>query len=97
MSVIYMLITISIAVAIVFFVLFVLAVRKGQYDDSYTPSVRMLFDDELIKNPEEIKKRLQKNPILILINNHNLWRCNNFITTTKLLRSSSMQPYSGVL
>lgn len=57
MSVIYMLITISIAVAIVFFVLFVLAVRKGQYDDSYTPSVRMLFDDELIKNPEEIKKR----------------------------------------
>lgn len=38
------------------FVLFVLAVRKGQYDDSYTPSVRMLFDDELIKNPEEIKK-----------------------------------------
>lgn len=47
MSVIYMLITISIAVAIVFFVLFVLAVRKGQYDDSYTPSVRMLFDDEL--------------------------------------------------
>ena len=52
----YMLITISIAVAIVFFVLFVLAVRKGQYDDSYTPSVRMLFDDELIKNPEEIKK-----------------------------------------
>ncbi|EID74527.1 hypothetical protein W5A_08352 [Imtechella halotolerans K1] len=51
-----MLITISIAVAIVFFVLFVLAVRKGQYDDSYTPSVRMLFDDELIKNPEEIKK-----------------------------------------
>ncbi|WMQ62376.1 cbb3-type cytochrome oxidase assembly protein CcoS [Imtechella halotolerans] len=56
MSVIYMLITISIAVAIVFFVLFVLAVRKGQYDDSYTPSVRMLFDDELIKNPEEIKK-----------------------------------------
>ena len=56
MSVIYMLITISIAVAIVFFVLFVLAVRKGQYDDSYTPSVRILFDDELIKNPEEIKK-----------------------------------------
>ena len=49
MSVIYMLLTISIVVAIVFFVAFIIAVKKGQFDDSYTPSVRMLFDDELIK------------------------------------------------
>lgn len=44
-----MLLTISIVVAIVFFVAFIIAVKKGQFDDSYTPSVRMLFDDELIK------------------------------------------------
>ena len=50
MSVIYLLIAISIIVAIGFFLAFVLAVRKGQYDDDYTPSVRMLFDDELKKN-----------------------------------------------
>jgi nitrogen fixation-related uncharacterized protein len=25
-------------------------VKSGQYDDDYTPSVRMLFDDELIKD-----------------------------------------------
>ncbi len=49
MSVIYILITVSIIVAIVFFVLFVKAVKTGQYDDSYTPSVRMLFEDELVK------------------------------------------------
>lgn len=48
MSVIYLLISISIVVAIVFFIAFIMAVRKGQYDDDYTPSVRMLFDDELI-------------------------------------------------
>jgi cbb3-type cytochrome oxidase maturation protein len=48
MSVIYLLISISIVVAIVFFVAFIMAVKKGQYDDDYTPSVRMLFDDELI-------------------------------------------------
>lgn len=47
MSVIYMLLAISILVALIFFVAFVISVRKGQYDDSYTPSVRMLFDDEL--------------------------------------------------
>ncbi|QFZ55217.1 cbb3-type cytochrome oxidase assembly protein CcoS [Oceanihabitans sp. IOP_32] len=49
MSVIYILLSISIAVAIVFFVAFIYAVRKGQFDDSYTPSVRMLFEDELVK------------------------------------------------
>ncbi|TNJ43517.1 cbb3-type cytochrome oxidase assembly protein CcoS [Tamlana fucoidanivorans] len=54
MSVIYILLAISIVVAIGFFVAFVFAVRSGQYDDSYTPSVRMLFDDELIKEkPKE--------------------------------------------
>jgi cbb3-type cytochrome oxidase maturation protein len=49
MSVIYLLISISIIVASVFFIAFIMAVKKGQYDDDYTPSVRMLFDDELVK------------------------------------------------
>lgn len=53
MSVIYLLISISIVVAIFFFIAFVVAVKKGQYDDDYTPSVRMLFDDELIHSKEE--------------------------------------------
>jgi len=56
MSVIYILLTISIIVAIVFFIAFILAVKRGQYDDSYTPSVRMLFEDELVKEqPDKIK------------------------------------------
>ncbi|KQB42176.1 Cytochrome oxidase maturation protein, cbb3-type [Flavobacterium daejeonense] len=46
MSVIYLLITISIFVAIAFLIAFFMAVKSGQYDDDYTPSVRMLFDDE---------------------------------------------------
>ena len=49
MSVIYVLLTISITVAVVFFVAFIISVRSGQYDDPYTPSVRMLFEDELVK------------------------------------------------
>lgn len=49
MSVIYMLISISIVVALLFFFLFISAVRSGQYDDSHTPAVRMLFEDELVK------------------------------------------------
>lgn len=42
-----MLITVSLCVAAGFFIAFVKAVRSGQYEDDYTPSVRMLFDDEL--------------------------------------------------
>ena len=54
MSVIYVLLAISISVAIVFFIAFVVSVRQGQYDDAYTPSVRMLFEDELV---DESKKQ----------------------------------------
>ena len=49
MSVIYLLLTISIIVAVLFFVVFIIAVRNGQFDDDYTPSVRILFEDELVK------------------------------------------------
>ncbi|AXP79525.1 Cytochrome oxidase maturation protein cbb3-type [Mariniflexile rhizosphaerae] len=56
MSVIYVLLTISIVVAVGFFIAFIVAIRNGQFDDSYTPSVRMLFEDELIK--EKPKKSI---------------------------------------
>ena len=56
MSVIYLLISISIIVAIAFLIAFIKAVKNGQYDDDYTPSVRMLFDDEIVKkeNPNKL-------------------------------------------
>lgn len=50
MGVIYLLLAVSIFVAVIFFIAFIISVKKGQYDDTYTPSVRMLFDDELIKD-----------------------------------------------
>ena len=56
MSVIYLLISISIVIAIGFFIAFILAVKTGQYDDDYTPSVRMLFDDELLKSAKKAEK-----------------------------------------
>ncbi|OYQ35048.1 cbb3-type cytochrome oxidase assembly protein CcoS [Flavobacterium cyanobacteriorum] len=55
MSVIYLLISISIVVAVAFLFAFVKAVKSGQYDDDYTPSVRMLFDDELKKTKNNPK------------------------------------------
>ena len=49
MSIIYVLLAISVTVALVFFAAFVFSVKSGQFDDTYTPSVRMLFEDELVK------------------------------------------------
>jgi len=59
MSVIYILLSISIVVAVIFFAAFIMAVRSGQYDDNYTPSVRMLFEDELVK--EQPKTTIKTN------------------------------------
>jgi cbb3-type cytochrome oxidase maturation protein len=49
MSIIYVLLGISVIVALGFFAAFIISVRRGQYDDTYTPSVRMLFEDEIVK------------------------------------------------
>ena len=41
-----------------FLLAFLWSVKSGQMDDDYTPSVRMLFDDELVL--PEIDVRLKK-------------------------------------
>ncbi len=53
MEVIFVLILISLAVAAGFLMAYFWAMRAGQYDDDYTPAVRMLFDDELIDQKGE--------------------------------------------
>jgi len=40
-----------------FLIGFLWAVKKGQYEDHYSPSVRILFDDEEIKDQEESKDK----------------------------------------
>ena len=53
MSVIIILICISIAVASGFLIAFIWAMKSGQYEDTYSPGVRMLFDDELKKKEKK--------------------------------------------
>ena len=56
MSAIFILIIVSVSVALGFLIAFIWSVKNGQYDDDYTPSVRMLFDDELIINNKKKEK-----------------------------------------
>jgi cbb3-type cytochrome oxidase maturation protein len=46
MSAIFILIAVSLIVAAGFLAAFLWATQSGQYDDDYTPSVRILFDEE---------------------------------------------------
>ena len=46
MGVLVILIIVSLIVAVGFLFAFLWSVRSGQYEDEYTPSVRMLFDDD---------------------------------------------------
>ena len=62
MNIIFMLIAASLVIAILFFILFVKSVKSGQYDDVYTPSVRMLFEDELVSK-EKSDSELNQNTV----------------------------------
>jgi cbb3-type cytochrome oxidase maturation protein len=49
MSVIFLLIPLSIVIAACFLGAFIWAVRTGQYEDTCTPSIRVLLDDPAMK------------------------------------------------
>ena len=50
MEAIYLLIFMGAVVALGFLVAFFIAVKNGQFDDSKTPGIRMLFDTEIKKD-----------------------------------------------
>ena len=55
-----MLIGFSLLVAIGFLIAFLWSVKSGQYSDTYTPSVRVLFEDENQKKDKDLLK-IKKN------------------------------------
>lgn len=57
MSVIFLLIPLSIVIAICFFGAFIWAVRSGQYEDTCTPALRLLTEEKRLrkKSPPPMK------------------------------------------
>jgi cbb3-type cytochrome oxidase maturation protein len=53
MQIIIVLVAISLTIALIFLGIFFWNIRSGQYEDTYTPSVRMLFDDESKRDEKE--------------------------------------------
>jgi cbb3-type cytochrome oxidase maturation protein len=59
MGMIYIMLVVSLCIALCFLAFFFWATKTGQYDDDYTPSVRMLFDEEL--NENQYKQKTESN------------------------------------
>lgn len=59
MNIIFFLIGCSIFIALIFLGAFIWANKSGQHSDTYTPSVRILFDDELLKEDLEGEERAE--------------------------------------
>lgn len=57
MEVIFILIGISLVLAVTFLFLFFKAMKSGQFDDDYTPSIRILFDSQPKKSMKDQPKK----------------------------------------
>jgi cbb3-type cytochrome oxidase maturation protein len=57
MGIIYIMLVVSLLVALFFLGSFLWAIKTGQYEDDYTPSVRILFEDDLISNNNQNKNQ----------------------------------------
>ena len=56
MSVLYLLIIAALTVAIGFLIAFIWAVKTGQFDDTHTPSMRILLDEDDQNSSNKTKK-----------------------------------------
>ncbi|MCX6180794.1 MAG: cbb3-type cytochrome oxidase assembly protein CcoS [Bacteroidetes bacterium] len=66
MSVLFLLIIISLSVAAFFVGCYYWAIKTDQFEDDYTPSVRILFDDEIVGNKKSFSTiRPDESSILI--------------------------------
>nr|WP_319398370.1 cbb3-type cytochrome oxidase assembly protein CcoS [uncultured Carboxylicivirga sp.] len=61
MEIIIVLVIVSILVALFFLSMFIWAVKSGQYEDDYSPSVRILFDQQDNKEKKSNSKSHKSN------------------------------------
>jgi cbb3-type cytochrome oxidase maturation protein len=58
MDILYLMIICSLTLAAVFLVIFIIGAKNGQFEDDESPAVRMLLENEIIKeDPENEEKQ----------------------------------------
>lgn len=64
MDILYLMILCSVSLAVIFLIIFIVNVKKGQFEDDESPAVRILMDDEMkgkdsdkVEDKEEVKSK----------------------------------------
>ncbi|WP_234109368.1 MULTISPECIES: cbb3-type cytochrome oxidase assembly protein CcoS [Chryseobacterium] len=68
MDILYLMILCSVTLAVIFLIIFIVNAKKGQFEDDESPAVRILLDNEIIKeetesgkeNEEDLKKDIEE-------------------------------------
>lgn len=60
MEIMYVMLLVSLFLALIFFVSFIWANKSGQYDDDVTPGMRILYDDEEVVKEKPNKEKPNK-------------------------------------
>jgi len=55
MGIIYLMLIVSLIIALFFLFSFLWATKNGQFEDDHTPSIRVLFDDENNEQPNYLE------------------------------------------
>ncbi len=84
MKIIFFLIAASLLLALGFLAAFFWAVRTGQYEDEYTPSVRILLDDKMAGLPFSDSKPSQIADNQPTINDSDKGAAHSLTTTNQL-------------
>jgi cbb3-type cytochrome oxidase maturation protein len=63
MDILYLMIICSVALAVVFLIIFIISAKNGQFDDDESPAVRMLLESEIIKEdiPDKESEKEENN------------------------------------
>lgn len=56
MGMIYIMLIVSLVMAVFFLIIFLWAAKTGQYEDDYAPSVRVLYEDEQVMHNQNQNK-----------------------------------------
>lgn len=60
MDILYLMIICSVSLAVIFLIMFIINAKKGQFEDDESPAVRILLDDELRDEKQEMDADEQK-------------------------------------
>lgn len=61
MYIMFLLMAASLTASLIFLAAYIWSVKSGQFDDKYTPSVRMLFDDKEKSEKKESETESENN------------------------------------